>query len=189
MIDLSTICWDAMLPKLVRRREVSRTAGGMTLAKDLGPALWRVSATSHPLPLGGADALYAQLLSAEPDTVLIRGNNFNWQREHKGALDGVTVAAVTGDRMMVAGLPVVLGVGARVSVETERGYEFFQTLDATDMGGGFRVVPDMRGVASGMALHVTPPLLEVSIDPGTVDIQRDSRMRRRVSFSGTQVIR
>lgn len=47
----------------VHRQELSRTAGGATQAKDMGPALWRMSATSAAQALPDAAVLEAALIS------------------------------------------------------------------------------------------------------------------------------
>ena len=47
----------------MKRDELSRTAGGRTQAKDLGPALWRATFTTAPMPLAQAAAFEAAMIS------------------------------------------------------------------------------------------------------------------------------
>ncbi len=191
MLDLSAICWDRPSVTLGRRQELTRTQGGVSLKKDMGPALWRVSLTSFPLSISDADALYAQLEAAEYETILVKASYATFQPAHRSALSGVSVAGVSGDRLTLSGVPadVVLPIGARMSVVVAQGREFFQLLDASDSAGGFRVTPEIRGVQAAQVVELSPPCIEVMVDPGSVEAQHQTRLRKRVSFSGTQVIR
>jgi hypothetical protein len=51
--------------RLVSRQESSRTAGGVTRGKDLGPALWVGEFTTVPLPIAKAVAFEAMLASLD----------------------------------------------------------------------------------------------------------------------------
>ncbi len=189
-LDLSVQCWDRPDIRLMRRQEVSRTQGGITIKKDMGPALWHVSLSSFPVSLIEADALHAQLQALENDSVLIKGAVANWQPSHRGLLDGVSIEGVSGQRLSLAGLPagLVLPIGARMSVITGPGREYFQLLDPSDHVGGFRVLPDIRNVLTGMNVELSPPLIEVMIEPGTIEFQYQTRLKKRVSFTAIQVL-
>ena len=189
-VDLTSVCWDRPEILLKRSQELSRTRGGATRKKDLGPPRWHVGLTSHPLPILAADRLYAQLLDAESSSALIMGSRSNWQPSYKASLSGVTVASVIANKLTLAGLPVgvELPIGARLSVAVASGREYFQTLDLSDTGGGFRVEPAIRTIEAGDPVELTPPILEVDVNPGSVVQLETTKHRKRVSFSGVQVI-
>lgn len=51
--------------KLISRQELSRTAGGQTLGKDLGPAMWFADFVTKPLPNDDAVTFEAKLNSLD----------------------------------------------------------------------------------------------------------------------------
>lgn len=61
LFDLCTIKTTTFWPLF--RQELSRTAGGVTQAKDLGSALWRASYTTAPARIADAAAIEAALIS------------------------------------------------------------------------------------------------------------------------------
>lgn len=187
---LADKCWDNPTPRLMARQEMSRTAGGVTLTKDLGPALWRLDLVSKPLPSIEAGALYAQIMAARNESIVVRARAYRYIDGFKVLLPGVTVGSVTGGKITFSGLPgfVVVPAGTIFHTVTGGNYQLFQLQDASNTSGGARVLPEMRGVQVGDDVGLTPPNVALTPEPGSIDIQDDIKGRKRVLFSGVQVI-
>lgn len=189
MIDLSEVCWDDPQPKLIRRQELSRESRGTPIAADLGPAIWTVDLISKPLPSIEADALYADLLDGQTDTIVIRPRAFTYIDGYKGLLPSVTVGTVASNRITLLGTyGRVVKKGTIFHIVSGGRYQLYIALDDSNTVGGMRVKPDLRAsVTAGDDVGLTPPVMEVQIMPGTLDIQRDMKGHKRVMFSGVEV--
>lgn len=189
MIDLTSICWDDPQPILVHRRELSREASGNPIAVDLGPAIWRVDLISKAIPSADADALYADLLDGLDDTVLVRPRAFTYMHGDDRLQTNVTISAIAGERISLTGLlaGAVVKKGTIFHILSGAKYRLYKALDASDTPGGMRVKPDLRGASVDDAVGLTPPYLEVQILPGSLNIQRDIKGRKRVLFTGMEV--
>ena len=92
------------------RQEISRTAGGVTIVKELGPLLWQVSYVTKWMLRDEAGAVEADLLSLENGGQLFEG--YDPARpfpaaDQTSALTGITVASIRSDRLALSlsGLP------------------------------------------------------------------------------------
>ena len=187
---------------LVHRQELARTAGGDSQAKDMGPAVWRATYATVPMPEGGARALYADLLTLRgavhpfyvtvlPDAPAARDGE---------ALAGVTVASVSPDNAALAltGLPAgfEMTYGDYLSIETAAGGRELHMLArgaAADGSGAtpeMEVVPHVRpGTTAGDAVTLVGPVVEMKLEPGSLRHERLNAVLGRVSFQAVQVIR
>lgn len=109
--------------ELVERQEVSRTAGGVSIVRDLGPGLWRATYITKPMREAAVLALEADLSSLRGGLRLFEGHE---QRRPLPASDavstlaGVTVSAIAADRrgLRLEGLPAgfVVTVGDGIAI-------------------------------------------------------------------------
>lgn len=195
-------CWATAAFMLNRRQEMSRTPAGV-VAKDLGPSLWRADFETYVLPLSDAEGLHANFLTlggalrtfyAAP---MQKRRPAAWSGE---ALTGVTINAIRSDNaaLRLTGLPAgfVLTAGDYVSIETAiGGRELIKlatggTVSGTGLSPWVEVVPHLRpSVAVGDAATLIDPLVEMRLDPGSLEMPRHSLRRWKVSFSAMQVVR
>lgn len=202
--DMTTAyCWEEHRFSLMRRQELSRTAGGDTQAKDLGPALWTASFRSYPLLQEEAEALEADLqtLGGALRTFYAAPRRARPARDDGSAsLSGVAVDAVgvDHDTLTLRGLPAhfQLRAGDYLSVTTSAGGRELHRLardgvaDGTGVTSDISIVPHVRPVvSSGDPVSLAPPLVEMRLSHDTLQSRRVTRFRWRVSFEATQVIR
>lgn len=194
--------WEQLDLTLQRRQEISRTAGGMTTMKDLGPALWRASCQSIPLPRRKAMALRADLetLGGGVRTFyLVPYPEFQPAARNGEALDGVTVESIgeNFDTIALVGLPAgfVMTESDYLSISTSTGTEFHQlarggTADGTGVTPEMEVTHHIRpSVSVSDAVRLVEPRLEMHLAPGSLEFRQVGAQRATVGFESMQVIR
>lgn len=201
--------WRQTRLALAQRQELSRTADGRTTARDLGIALWRgVQFMTVPMPRDNADLVMADFQS-------LRGaiNSFYlydvarqlpvaMSSEGQFDLSSVTVSSVSGSRdaLALTGLPVgfVMTSGDYLSVQTAiGGRELFRVVNARQGeydGLGttplMEVEPHVRvSVAPGDVVDLVRPLVEMRLEPQTLDDPMIGILHKAITFSAVQVIR
>lgn len=202
--DMTTAyCWEEHRFTLMRRQELSRTAGGEAQAKDLGPALWMANFSSYPLLQAEAEALEADLqtLGGALRTFYAAPRRARPARDDGSAsLSGVAVEAVGAGYATLAlgGLPAnfELRAGDYLSVTTGAGGRELHRLarngvaDGTGVTDEIPIVPHVRPVvSSGDPISLAPPLVEMRLRHDSLQSLRVTRFRWRVAFQATQVIR
>lgn len=183
------------------RQEISRTAGGVTVVKDLGPLLWQVSYVTERLLHDAAGALEADLLSLANGGQAFIGHDPRRvaPASNKTApLLGVTVHSVQANRLALrlTGLPAAFVVtkGDWVSINDGINLHLLRAVETvvaagTGLSPWFEVRPGLRpGISVGqpVTLRFAPALF--SVDPGTVDRNPSGRIHDTVSWTATQVI-
>lgn len=183
------------------RQEISRTAGGVTLVKDLGPLLWQVSYVTQPLLHDDAGKVEADLLSLENGGQLFLG--YDPARpfpasDKASLLTGVTVHSIRADRLALrlTGLPAafVTTKGDWISIDDGTNRHLLRAVETTTAAGTglsawFEVRPGLRpSIVAGqpVTLRYAPALFMV--DPGSVERAPERRLRDTVSWTATQVI-
>ncbi|MDN5786908.1 hypothetical protein [Pseudorhodobacter sp.] len=183
------------------RQEMSRTAGGVTLVKDLGPLLWQVSYLTRRLLRDRAGEVETDLLTLENGGQLFIG--YDPARpfpasDKVSVLSGVTVNVIHADRLALrlSGLPpaFVLTKGDWVSIDDGTNLHLLRaaetvTAAGTGLSPWFEVRPGLRpSIIAGqpVTLRYAPALFMV--DPGSVERNADGRLYDTVSWTATQVI-
>lgn len=198
---VSAQCWETAKFTLQRRQELSRTADGRTQGKDLGPAIWRAEFQTYPLAQADAEALEADLMTLQGvvnsfyAVTMRRRAPLTWA---SNTLAGVTVLAIgaSNDKISLAGLPAgfVMTAGDFVTITTSSGTELHKlarggTADGNGQTPKMEVVPHIRpGVAAGDAVTLIDPFAEMVMEPGSLDMPRQSLRRWRVGFKAVQVL-
>lgn len=205
--DLTTsVRWRRPRLKLMRRQELSRTAGGEMQSKDLGPALWRASYRSVSLSLDQADAVMADFDSLAGAVHPFYLHPAPRRRPAAASSDAelsgasVTVASIgaNNDTLALAGLPAsfVMAAGDFLSIETAAGGREFHRLvrgavaDGTGVTDAMAVAPHVRpGVTAGNAVTLLDPLVEMRLVPDSLDDPYEDGRHRAIVFEAIQVIR
>lgn len=199
---ISDQCWDEQSFRLVHRQELSRTAGGETQGKDLGPPLWAATFESYPLMRGEAEALEADLqtLGGVVRSFYAAPRRREPASRSGEALTGVAVASIgaNNDAISLAGLlpGFVMTAGDYIAIETAAGGRELYRLarggsaDGTGVTAELAVVPHIRPVVNvGNVVALAPPVAEMRLQPESLQARRVTRYRWRVSFQAIQVIR
>jgi len=195
-------CWDEHSFRLVHRQEFSRTAGGETQGKDLGPPLWAATFESYPLMQAEAEALEADLQTLGG---VVRSFHVTPRRKEPSSRDGETLTGVAvasvganNDAVSLDGLPpgFVMTAGDYIAIETAAGGRELYRLarggsaDATGVTPDLAVAPHIRPVVNaGDVVTLAPPVAEMRLQPESLQSRRVTRYRWRVSFQAIQVIR
>lgn len=182
------------------RQDMSRTAGGSTLARDLGPMLWRGEFVSVPL-------LHADVLDLEAQLMRLGGM--------LGAFDGydlralkprnmvpsddlsaasVSAIATARDALQISGLPsgFDLSRGDALSIEVGQNLHYMRfTAGGAASGAGetgmLSVEPPIRPeISTGMSVNLVAPMCRFGLD-GTPSVDAVDRLYQQVSFSAVQV--
>lgn len=177
------------------RQEISRTAGGVTRVKDMGPLLWNASYLTVPMPRLKAGEVEADLLSLDNGGLLFKG--YDPARpfpasDSTAALTGVTVRAVRGDRraLSLTGLPAgfTLTKGDWVSVDDGSNLHLLQAVETITGSTWFEVRPGVRAdIAAGDAVTLRYASAYFMVDPGSVERADVSGLHDTVSWTATQV--
>lgn len=195
--------------ELMSRDEYSRSAGGVTYAKNLGSPLWRLAAQSRSLRANELDAWRARLDALENGLKLFRGYSMSrcypiaypksgWPTG--GAFDGVSAGVssvgLNNISLRVDGLPAgfAFSVGDLLQITTATGRKDVHRVveAATADGGGetgvFEVRPALwQGVAVGNLVSVKRPWVPMMIVPGTISTQAEMATGRgTVSFEAVE---
>lgn len=197
--------WSAPKLKLEHRQELSRRQGGLTQAKDMGPSLWVADWASVPIRLDDADAVMAQFSSLRGSLRTFYLYPFTRPQPRQtgaqgGALGNVSVQSIDAGNaaLTLQGLPsgFELVEGDYLSITTQVGGREFLRLNEGRTAGGTGLAVDLgvepyvrAGVAPGDTVTLVKPLVEMRLDPGTLDDPFDGLSHRMIKFKATQVIR
>lgn len=176
------------------RQEISRTAGGVTIVKELGPLLWQVSYVTKWMLRDEAGAVEADLLSLENGGQLFEG--YDPARpfpaaDQTSALTGITVASIRSDRLALSlsGLPggFTITKGDWVSINDGTNLHLLRAVETGT--GTFEVRPGLRAsITVGDAVKLRYAPARFMVDPGSVERTMVTRLRDTVSWTATQVI-
>lgn len=183
------------------RQETSRTAGGVTLRRDLGPMLWRGHWLTMPMPNAAAEALEADLLSLGGGLRLFEGwdpRRYLPASDKVSALAGVTVSGLRSDRgaLQLSGLPggFVLTKGDWLSIDDGTNLHLHKVLETvTATSGGtvplFEVMPAVRpGVSFGDSVALRYPSARWQIEDSGVQREARGPLYQTIAWSAVQVI-
>lgn len=183
------------------RQEMSRTAGGVTLVKDLGPLLWQVSYITGPLARVAASELEAKLLSLQNGGQLFEGYDpaQPYPAHSKTAtLAGVTVNDIRADRLAlrIKGLPAsfVLTGGDWLSIDDGTNLHLVRyvetgTASGTGLSPWLEVRPGLRpSIAANHPVKLRFAPARFMVDPGSVERAAVDGRQDTLSWTGTQVI-
>jgi hypothetical protein len=183
------------------RQEMSRTAGGVTLIKNLGPLLWQASYLTAPMLRDRAGEVEADLLTLENGGQLFEG--YDPARPFPASdkvspLTGVTIYSIRADRLALrlTGLPAafVLTKGDWLSIDDGTNLHLLRAVETvTTAGTGlspwFEVRPGLRPailVGNPVTLRYAPA--RFMVDPGSVQREPSGGLLDSISWTATQVI-
>lgn len=185
--------------ELKARQEFSRTAGGKTYGKDLGPALWRASYTSAEMPISQAVTVQATLHSLDGvvRTLYIYDvrRPYPLRRPLGDFTDDAQIYAISANgRVRLENLPagMVLSVGDYFAFNYAGGRALHQVMEQVTTDGlgitpYFEVRPYLRpGVAVGVAVILKKPGCIARLEPDSISVRPRSPMTATVSFSAWQ---
>lgn len=183
------------------RQEISRTAGGVTLVKELGPLLWQVSYITGPLERAAASALEAKLLSLQNGGQLFEGYDpaQPYPAHSKTAvLAGVTVNDIRADRLALRlkGLPAafVITAGDWISIDDGTNLHLLRMVETgTASGAGLSPWLEMRPglrptIVANNSVKLRFAPARFMVDPGSVERVAVDGRQDTLSWTGTQVI-
>lgn len=192
----------------VRRQEQSRSAGGQTVVKDLGPPLWHLAAQSKVLRPNALDYWRARLEAMENGLATFRGYslsrtypilypNGSWPTGLSFNGLTATLHTIDGNRkaIRVANLPIgfSFSVGDLLQIGTGDLHRVMETATADGSGltGSFEVRPHLwPDVAVGSpppAVSVYRPSCIMSIVPGSIATSSQLNGWGSVSFEAFEV--
>lgn len=200
---LAGLTFPATTPRIkpLWRQETSRSAGGVTLVKDLGPLLWQVSYLTTAIERDRAGEVEADLLTLENGGQLFEG--YDPARPFPASdklspLTGVTIHSIRTDRLAlrITGLPAgfVLTKGDWLSIDDGTNLHLLRAAQTsvstgTGLSPWFEIRPGLRPsivVAMPVVLRYAPA--RFMVDPGTVLRSPVDGLRDTLSWSATQVI-
>lgn len=155
------------------RQEFSRTAGGVTLAKDMGTPLWRATYQSRPMRPNELDNWRAKLNALEGSVQRFMGRPLSRcypiaypNGQGLGSVDAVKIATIGANNKSVtlSGLPA--GYMASVGDYMQIGQQLYQIVS---MDSGFEVRPHLApGTAVGNVVALVKPTVPMIILPNTL---------------------
>lgn len=195
--------------ELMSRDEYSRTAGGVTYAKNMGSPLWRMAVQSISLRPNALDMWRARLDTMENGLKLFKGYSLsrcypiaypNGSWPTGGSFSGETAEVVSigvnNISLSVGDLPAgfVLSEGDLIQITTATGRKDVhrvveaRTADGTGLAATFEVRPALwQGVAVGNAVSVKRPWVPMMIVPGSVSTQAElATGRGTISFEAVE---
>jgi len=187
------------------RKEQSRTAGGVTYVKDLGPPLWTLKAQSKVLGPNALDHWRARLKVLEGGLFTFKAYSLSrvypisyprgsWPTG--GAFDGVSaaLASINANRKAVAIEDLPAGFKFVIGDYLAIGTDLHQVVEAATANGSgvtpqFEVRPHVwQGVVAGAAaVSVYRPFCIMSVVPGSVQAPARLDGRGTVSFEGIEI--
>lgn len=200
---LEGLCFRVDTPHMrpLWRQETSRTAGGATLVKNMGPLLWQASYSTTAMSHEAAGNLEADLLTLENGGQLFEGYD---PRRRKpvaytiGSLASVTVHSIRADRLALrlTGLPagMVLSKNDWLSIDDGTNLHLLRVVETvTTAGTGlspwFEVRPGIRpSIAVATPVVLTDAPGRFMVDPGSVERTPTGGLHDTVSWTATQVI-
>lgn len=189
--------------ELLARVETSRTAGGVTRAKELGPQLWRATFQTVPLAYAAGAKFSAWLASLDGGVRTFEAHDVLHPfpaADPAGATLGasaVAIKAVTGGALSLKGLPAgyVLTAGDYLAFDTAGGlralHQVMETVTADGSGetAAFEVRPHVRaGAAADDVVDLTRPAGRFTLDPGSVSRSLVQGGALAFGFVGVQVL-
>lgn len=181
------------------RQETSRTAGGVTRVKALGPAIWMAQFQSAPLFGAEARALLSWLDSldggAQTFTAYDVRHQFPASDPTGTHADTVQISSTASGAIALKGLPAgfVVTVGDWLSFATSTGRALHRVAEgATANGSGvtpaFAVRPVIRGApAANTAVALKQPRGLWMMDPGSLRVEPVGGIGTQCSWTATQV--
>jgi hypothetical protein len=184
--------------RLVQRQELSRTAGGTTYGKDLGPALWFADYTTAPLPTDAALDFEARLNAL--NGVIGTFDTYDLRRPYPRAhsdgdfVDSGKINSVNGAKISLKDLPpgLHLSVGDYVSLEVQGRRVLHQLVEAATANGSgvtpeFKVQPaPWPGTIADVAVILKKPSCRMALLPQSITT-RTAGMYTTISFKAGQV--
>ena len=178
---------------LFHRQEISRTAGGKTLVKDMGRPIWKAAYTSRVLSANELDYWKARfrLLDGSLREFLGRPLSRCFPVAYpngmgSGDVSGVKVAEIAPDNQTVrlSGLPA--GYRASVGDFIQIAAKLYQLADLS--AAGFTLFPHLApGTTVGNAVVLVRPSVAMIITPGTFTAQSDPASGRgTISFQAIE---
>lgn len=178
---------------LFHRQEISRTAGGKTLLRDLGRPLWKATFSTCSLTPNELDYWKARFRPLDGSLQSFRGRPLSRcypiaypNGVGIGNVSAVKVAEIAPDNRTVrfSGLPV--GYKASVGDFIQITAKLYQLSDVS--AAGFTLYPHLAsGVAIGNAVTLVNPYVPMIIMPGTFSAQSDLVMGRgTISFQAIE---
>lgn len=194
---------DTNPPQLIVRQETSRTAGGQTIGKDLGPALWSFDYTTQPIPNEDSIAFEAMLDSLDGVIQLFEAydlRRLNPRAYPTGACNDGVLRSVNANNKalalsgLIAGQIVSAGDYLSFSYGVNRAYHrILETVIADELGitAQFEVRPHLRpGWTFSPVTPVTlkSPSAICILVPGSVSARPNGGLHTVVSFQAQQYI-
>ncbi|KEJ93988.1 hypothetical protein SAMN05444149_108106 [Pseudosulfitobacter pseudonitzschiae] len=187
----------------MHRQELSRTVGGSTQAKDLGPALWRASFTTAPALRGDAAAIEAALitLNGSAGSFLAYDVRRPFPAAHPGGYAGaisvsalypadafsIQLSAAAGGLSLRPGDYISFEYGPRPSRALHM-IQAAQNIVGAGSAKKFSVFPALRpGVTVGAAVTVNRAPCEMILEPGQSPPSLRDLVASSVSFSAVQI--
>lgn len=196
-MNLDDINYSDQTFQLVARQELSRTAGGTTYGKDLGPALWAASYTSAPMPHSEAVSFEAGLnalggVIGTFDAYDLR-RPYPLQHADGNFTDSAKIASVDGTKIALKDLPAgfKLSAGDYLSMEIAGQRVLHQIVEPVVADGDgetteFSIRPEpWPGTAADMAVTLKRPACRMALLPNSVTT-RVSGTHTTISFQAGQ---
>lgn len=167
----------------MHRQEFSRTAGGVTTAKDMGTPLWRATYQSRAMRPNELDKWRAKLNTLEGSVQRFMGRATSRcypiahpNGQGMGNVTNIKVATINASNKSVtlSGLPA--GYKASVGDHIQIGQRLYQIVDTVT---GFEVRPHLApGTAVGNVVVLVNPSVPMIILPGTLTTTADAATGR-----------
>lgn len=189
--------------QLVSRQEFSRTASGVTIGRDLGPALWQATYTLAPIRHEDVRRVEARLNSLNGVTRGFYAGDIRGKMPYAYP-DGVfndtgVIASVNANGRMLnlSGLPANFRITAGDYMEYDYGVgnqlrALLQVVDdVTATGGGVATNVEFRpfipvGTPVGGAVRFKNPRALFTLDPDGIEQSVVDSLFTQLSFSATQ---
>lgn len=202
--------WQKTRLVLQPRQQLARTADGRVNAQDLGPPIWRAEEfMTVPMPRADADRVIADFNSLRGALFpfwlydVARPRPLACAADDSYDLSGVQVASISSDRtnLAIKGLPhtgFFMSGGDYISITTAAGgrelHRVVRALWDTYAGAGtspqMEIEPPARpSVAVDDVVTLIKPLVEMVLEPDTLDDPYVGPLHRLVTFKAVQVIR
>ncbi|CEG09489.1 hypothetical protein BN961_02915 [Afipia felis] len=184
--------------QLVSRQELSRTAGGQTFGKDLGPALWSAEYTTAPMTADDALSFEASLNAL--NGVIGEFEAYDLRRPYPRAhadgdfADEAEILSASGAKIALANLPegFQLSPGDYLSLEVQGRRVLHQVVEAATSDsdgetGEFAVrPPPWPGTDEGAPVTLKKPSCRLAMLPQSIT-QKISGLYTTISFKAGQV--
>jgi hypothetical protein len=184
--------------QLISRQELSRSAGGQTFGKDLGPALWNIEYTTGPMRADDALAFEASLNALNGVTSEFEAYDLRrpYPRMHADGDfdDEAEVLSTSGTKIALANLPegFQLSPGDYLSLEVQGRRVLHQVIEAAtaDDDGEtpeFAVrPPPWPGTDEGAPVTLKRPACRFALLPQSIT-QKIAGLYTTISFKACQV--